>query len=363
MGSRRLPLSLLSILGLAVATAAQVPEIERSVLSDLDLDGLPDLHEIVIGSLPIRVDTDGDTYSDVEEFARGSDPTDSTSTPGSDELGLGICASLEGDGVSFLSALYMKDSRFDIATYEMGIAIRGVVVRLDPGSLRLAHISFQPARNTQDSVAVIEIRVPRTIVGNLYGASIFGTLGKADPLAGPRACTAVLESLPGFASATVSGAPMTTGTPVPVPPGIPTRPPSHGTNGTWLMVARFPSSSFDASVVPAGSCSPIGSTVDVRIADVPNGVQLLFSHDPALDGLCPIGAWAYRTEMSGAIRECGTVGPTYDYVPFSRVVCFPGGTLDPVWAGPPASDSPPTISNPSSCLTTDVYVVERYVCQ
>jgi len=48
---------------------------------DLDLDGLTNLEEYLLGTFPNRSDSDGDDYSDLEEIENGTDPLDPLSHP------------------------------------------------------------------------------------------------------------------------------------------------------------------------------------------------------------------------------------------------------------------------------------------
>ncbi|MEX0785270.1 MAG: dockerin type I domain-containing protein [Dehalococcoidia bacterium] len=76
---------------------------------DGDGDGLPDCHEGEQGTNPALSDTDGDGFSDGEEFFAGSDPNDPASTPDPTPTPI---AGLQGDadgngGVSSLDALFV----------------------------------------------------------------------------------------------------------------------------------------------------------------------------------------------------------------------------------------------------------------
>jgi MYXO-CTERM domain-containing protein len=64
---------------------------------DADDDGLPDLDEAVLGTLPDEADTDADGVSDGDEVAYGTSPTDAASVPDVDPDGDGLPSALETD--------------------------------------------------------------------------------------------------------------------------------------------------------------------------------------------------------------------------------------------------------------------------
>jgi len=57
------------------------PNVKNDLKSDLDGDDLLDIFEVNLGSDPLKKDTDGDGFNDLEEYLRNTSPTNINSFP------------------------------------------------------------------------------------------------------------------------------------------------------------------------------------------------------------------------------------------------------------------------------------------
>lgn len=150
---------------------------------DNDRDGLTDLQEEVIGTLPYRADTDGDGYSDLEERARGSNPVDSTSIPEAMEFSVGSCASQERGFVSVVSAVYLNETSLTNISFEIGFVYRGVAYRMTPQAQTFSRAYFHEGQDSRDTLVVVEVGLPESIVQRLGQVSMFSVLRDLGPTA------------------------------------------------------------------------------------------------------------------------------------------------------------------------------------
>lgn len=144
--------------------------------SDLDRDGLTDLQERVIGTLPYRADTDSDGFSDLEERARGADPLNALSVPGPTRYSIGSCASQEDGFVSVLSMIYVEGTQVDNVDLDLGFVFRGRKVRLSPNFETYTRAFVYRASNPADTLAVIEIGLPESLVSRLGQISMWNRI-------------------------------------------------------------------------------------------------------------------------------------------------------------------------------------------
>jgi hypothetical protein len=151
--------------------------------SDMDRDGLSDQQELVLGTLPYRMDTDGDTYSDLEELARASDPLDVATMPEPADFGVGTCASQEDGFVSVLSGLYVNQSELDSVEFEFGIVYRGRALRLSPVTYRYTRGFLSDASDALDTLAVLEFGLPAGLVQRLGQVNLYFVMRGTSPTA------------------------------------------------------------------------------------------------------------------------------------------------------------------------------------
>jgi len=167
---------------------------------DNDHDGLTDLQEEILGTLPFRADSDADGYTDLEECARGSNPMDATSMPDPVEFSIGSCASQENGFVSVVSAVYLDNSTpTDQVNLEIGVVYRGVAYPLYSFEHTYSRAFLYRGHDSQDTLAVIEIGVPEGLVqriGCLSMYSVIRPLG-ATTTADPVVTTVTLKDVNG----------------------------------------------------------------------------------------------------------------------------------------------------------------------
>lgn len=217
--------------GIAVAALAsavrQQPALQASTSiyrADLDGDGLTDSQEVVIGTMSDRADTDGDGFSDLEELARRSDPLQAQSTPSSDALSIGMCASADGVRVRVLSAVFVGGGQLEDFRLRIGLVFNGRGYSISPAGLRTAQGYTFDASNSADRLAVVEFTFPEHLVRrfgqlNLYsiGHSVDGLLPPVVgvlPLIDMGGVTAAIEPMEhtdqfGFTADGVSYRPLT----------------------------------------------------------------------------------------------------------------------------------------------------------
>lgn len=108
-----LPLGALALVGAALLNgAARQPVVAAAGgarVTDVDQDGLPDAQEAVVGTMMRAFDSDGDGYSDAEEFARHSSPRTANSIPEARPIDVGLSAHSRGGGLHVLAMVYTAD--------------------------------------------------------------------------------------------------------------------------------------------------------------------------------------------------------------------------------------------------------------
>lgn len=147
------------------------------VYNDQDDDGIPDDQEVVMGTNPLAADTDNDSYDDLEEFARQSDPSDPSSIPVSQRVGVGLASREEG-GVFFLSsAFYLEDSKLDGSIIQLGMMIDGELADLPSSAIYSnATISVHEGHNPEDSLIYLQSPLPSAAIHNLGFVSVWSTV-------------------------------------------------------------------------------------------------------------------------------------------------------------------------------------------
>lgn len=147
---------------------------------DLDMDGLRDDYEWVLRCDPDVADTDGDGYSDLEEFARGSSVFWNYSTPLPGDIATHMTAR-QGDGVvHVLMATYVADGYVDGYASSIGMQIGEQAVLVPPayvaqhGSLETVPLAGGGA------VQLFELPIRDTIFHGLGFLCVFGTVADAN---------------------------------------------------------------------------------------------------------------------------------------------------------------------------------------
>ena len=169
------------VLGLAAKEEPSLAAAGRGMRTDLDRDGLSDQQELVIGTHPYRRDTDGDTYSDLDERARGSDPRDHTSMPEPADYGAGMCASQDNAYITAVCCLYVKEALIPSMELKVGLVHRGKVFKFSPHDIANARGYLFRGRDPGDKLAIVEIRIPMDLVRRLGQVNLFSVLSSSNP--------------------------------------------------------------------------------------------------------------------------------------------------------------------------------------
>lgn len=163
-------------LGLSSKDQPGLSATSNSGRDDLDRDGLTDQQERVIGTLPYRADSDLDGFSDLEERARGTDPLNYAYVPDPVEFSVGSCASQENGYVSALTVIYVQGHELDDIGLDIGFVYRGTKVRLSPSIQTFTRAFVHRAANPADTLAVVEIGLPESLVSRLGQVSMWARI-------------------------------------------------------------------------------------------------------------------------------------------------------------------------------------------
>lgn len=167
--------------------------------SDLDGDGLPNAQEAVLGTLPSAADTDGDGFSDLEEFARQSDPLLAEDVPTHRPVSVALSARGEG-GVNYVfSAIYAADGVFGDKALALGLATGGRLIVFSSTGIANASSTWLVNASGAGKIYVVDRRVRPRRVGRLGYLSYYGAIGQRH--ASTRfqaAATADLQSIDGY---------------------------------------------------------------------------------------------------------------------------------------------------------------------
>jgi hypothetical protein len=140
---------------------------------DYDQDGLSNHFESTMGTSPYTVDTDGDGYCDLEEFARGSNPLESLNVPLPGGISLNMSASGEVDGVHLQIATYFTDGDLRNKDIQAGIVINGEP-RLLPGLLKEVGVDISQWNAAGGgTIVLLNAPFPESVVHTFGQVSLF----------------------------------------------------------------------------------------------------------------------------------------------------------------------------------------------
>ncbi len=182
-----LPLAGVVTIGLGLFGGLQGPS-EGSVLHasshtvyDYDLDGLSNHFEQVLDCSQYTSDSDGDGFSDLEEFARGSDPSDAAEQPLPGNLSIQVSASGEESGVRIQIATYYRDGQASNKELQVGMVVGGVV-RMLPKFLEQPGVLVTRWNDPGMTGEILHISAPfpESLVHSFGQVSVFALLS-VDP--------------------------------------------------------------------------------------------------------------------------------------------------------------------------------------
>lgn len=167
--------------GVAVAWNVMRPRVVLAagtpLSSDSDGDGLPNVLEPEFGCDAYHVDTDGDGYSDTEELARRSSPSQSSSIPGNAPASLGLAVTANGLNFRLVTMIYLADGSLTNKTLKLGVIKSSTPVYLPKAALGTsASLTVVPAAVPGQLVAVYESPLSATILRGSGAAAVFSML-------------------------------------------------------------------------------------------------------------------------------------------------------------------------------------------
>jgi hypothetical protein len=168
------------VLGTQSPTGGSVVHAEIQSADDYDYDGLSNRFEQVLDCSPYTSDSDGDGFPDLEEFARGSDPSDGADHPLPTTLSVNMSASGEQDGIVLQIATYYRDGQSTNKDLEVGMAINGVI-RWLPELLEQPNVEVTRWNDPSSTgeVLLISAPFPDKIVHAYGQVSVFSALSVA----------------------------------------------------------------------------------------------------------------------------------------------------------------------------------------
>jgi len=142
---------------------------------DADGDGVPDEQELVLGTSPDHPDTDADTFSDLEELSRKSDPLDALSTPCTDALGLGMYAVADEDLLTLTTAMFVEDGNLSGLNFDVGVILDGqpIVLTARTYSSATSAYFYESSVDPTNRMIVLEMRIPETIIQQMGKFDLF----------------------------------------------------------------------------------------------------------------------------------------------------------------------------------------------
>jgi hypothetical protein len=151
---------------------------------DSDSDGVPDEQELVLGTSPDHADTDGDTYTDLEELSRKSNPLDAQSVPDADALGLGQYAIAEEDIITLTTAMFVEDGILSGLNFDLGIILDGEVILLSTKTYSGATSAYFYASQLDPAnrMIVLEMRIPELLLQQMGKFDLFARVRDTGPL-------------------------------------------------------------------------------------------------------------------------------------------------------------------------------------
>jgi hypothetical protein len=191
-----LPAAALAAGGFALGLALGGPRAvaaQAGGTTDMDLDGLGDQIEKILGTDPFVGDTDHDGFGDLEEFARHSDPLVLGSAPQNGDVSVGMLGRASGGEVEVIVPLFLPGSDLDGLDLRLGMRIGETLLEIPP-SVWLPMSNYQLTLGAQpvDAVLTLYLKIPETLVTTFGGLSFYAL---ATPPGAPSPVTASVLNL------------------------------------------------------------------------------------------------------------------------------------------------------------------------
>lgn len=156
---------------------------------DNDADGLPNALESVLGTWSCHADTDGDSFSDLEEVARQSNPLDSSNFPTVSEPSLSMVAFQQGGRVHIATLVFVNDGNLHTKRLRFGARIGDQVLGVPLSAMRGgAPIQVRNGRDMGSKIAILEPVINSNTVLARRGMSLFATLAQQGAYLDAEAC-------------------------------------------------------------------------------------------------------------------------------------------------------------------------------
>lgn len=148
--------------------------------TDQDGDGLVFRQEVILETIPSEADSDLDGFGDAEELARKTSPVNALVYPQDDAIGLGITARGDRDGLHALVAVYVPDGNYQGLDVKIGILVGRRLEFLRPSLLlSRSHLEFVAGAAVNSTVALLDLRFPRSWVDAHGHLTMFATVSSA----------------------------------------------------------------------------------------------------------------------------------------------------------------------------------------
>jgi hypothetical protein len=144
---------------------------------DTDGDGLVAHQEFLLGSTDVSTDSDFDGVGDLEELARGSDPSDSQALPAIVPGTVGMAARASSGLVHVTSAAYLQAGFGSALALDFGVRIGTVRVPIPLSSfLAGASLNLHLGAAPGDLIILIDTVYPGGLLASLGSASLYATV-------------------------------------------------------------------------------------------------------------------------------------------------------------------------------------------
>jgi len=178
--------------------------------ADTDGDGLVDELESVLGTWPCQADTDGDSFSDLEEVARESNPLDSSNFPLTLDPSVAMVGFQLGRRVHIATLVFVPDGNLHTKCLRFGARVGEQMFPVSLAAMRGgAPIRVRNGSALGSKIVVLDPLIRAEAVLARRGASVFATLAQQGTYLDAETCdfAALQGSLYQFVR--ISGAGMT----------------------------------------------------------------------------------------------------------------------------------------------------------
>jgi len=168
---------------------ASVAAVVPPPTNDMDGDGLVDELESVLGTWSCHADTDGDSFSDLEEVARKSNPLDSSSLPLTSEPSLAMVGFQVGRRVHVATLVFVPDGNLHAKRLRFGVRVGDQMLAVSLSAMRGgAPIQVRSGRELGSKIVVVDPVIQAQAVLARRGMSVFATLAQQGTYLDAEAC-------------------------------------------------------------------------------------------------------------------------------------------------------------------------------